>query len=88
MTVDQIFLRRHIGYNELMYNEWGQDVFDDYDFSKPCRWHQLKNPSDISESQYVMVYLDLDNIEEEFTLVRDQSAVDILKNQYGLDVFQ
>ena len=35
-----------------------------------------------------MVYVDLKTIDEEFTLVKDQETIDILMNQYGLDLFE
>jgi hypothetical protein len=34
------------------------------------------------------MYIDLEKIDQEFTKVTDSKTVDILKNQYGLNIFR
>ena len=93
-TSDRLYLRRNIGFNELIFRELGQDIFDQYNFNQPYRWQkvetsQISNHSlKITDSTYLLMYIDLEKIDQEFTKVTDSKTIDILKNQYGLNIFR
>jgi len=42
----------------------------------------MPDSSEISESQYVMVYFDVESIQEDFEIVTDQHTLDIFRNLY------
>lgn len=68
-TTDRLYLRRNIGFNEFIFRELGQDVFDQYNFNQPFRWQkvetsQIGNHSlKITDSTYMLMYIDLDKID-------------------------
>lgn len=92
-TVDRVFLRRNIGFNEMVFNEFGKDHLAEFKYERPNHWNLIsRDPNkpnwleDINESQYVMVHISLDTINEEFEKV-DKRTMEILRTQYSLDVF-
>lgn len=39
-SCDKIYLRRFIGFNEFVFRELGEDVFDQFNFNKPFKWEK------------------------------------------------
>jgi hypothetical protein len=39
-SCDKIFLRRFVGFNEFVFRELGDDLFDQYNFNKPYKWEK------------------------------------------------
>ena len=37
-SVDRIYLRRNIGFNEMIFNELGKDLLSEFDYDRPNRW--------------------------------------------------
>ena len=93
-TVDRVFLRRNIGFSEMVFNEFGRDLIAEFDYDKPNRWNVMtrdpRSPTwlgDINESQYVMVHINLDTIGDDFERV-DRATMEVLRSHYSLDVFE
>ena len=38
MAVDRVYLRRNIGFDEMIFNELGKDLMSEFDYGKPSRW--------------------------------------------------
>ena len=93
--VDRVFLRRFLGYQEFAYNELAEGalhpcVLDQYNFNKPFSWELCHDRAyqEISEHQYLMVFINLDTIGAEFTKVQEEDTIEILKTQYGLEAIK
>lgn len=80
-------MRRHIGYNEFVFNELSENILDQFNFKKSKEWELIYKGSckDISEYQYVMVYVKMNNILDDFKIVKDPTVKSILKKNYGLE---
>lgn len=81
---DKLFFRRYIGFNEFIFNELSTDNFEVINQDKNTRWHHTA-PKEVSALQYVMVSVDADNLEEDFTLVKGVKERHTLKQLTGLE---
>ena len=69
----------------MIYNQLGQDHFYHLDYKKANKWeiidHNPKIPSwqnDIRQHQYIIIYLDIENMGDTFTKVKDLDTILLL----------
>lgn len=83
-----------MGYNEFIFTEFGSNLLENIDFDKQHRWMSIKRSiqssswmHDILELQYLLVYIDIEQIHTEFQEVTDQDTIQMLMDQYGLQAY-
>ena len=87
-------MRRNIGFHEMVFNELGKDRLSEFDYEKPSKWQTVhRDPmqpnwiQDINSHKYMLVHIDLAQLDNHFELV-DDKTFKILKEYYCLESYE